>query len=548
MAIVVTIDGTARSIADGSLRFEGFSGERPICHVDVVSEDGSYRPTEGDPVMVTVDGTDEFGGFVTVPVERGVVGPFAPIVTSVTAVGWHGLLEQQRISATFTGTLEDRLTALVALLDGGITLDAAQETGATLEDATYEDETAAEILEQWRRATGWEARITPGKVLRMRNPSGDAAPFSVTSGDGNIIGDLVVENAPTTQYANRLILRCGTGTRLDELTQQFTQAGSETEYVTTYDASTSIDDPWPNVLILNGVAAGVVSWGYDAAFQWYWNAAAHKLVNTGAAISAGTTVDVTYSVSSRVQFDDAAEQASYGRRVDAVEAVSNITTIAQAMELGPELLAVRTQRAKLVRYVTRTAGLKVNQTQTINVAIRNINASCLIVGVEASVDIDGALRYAITATSATVAPRAWQATVRAWSRGVATAASGSLTVTSVTAASGYVFLGAGQTEWQEGTSGDWIPAGAVQVVLDPAERGATTATVWVRLRADSGSVTARLRDVTNNVTAGTSTAVSSTTYVTVAFAVTLSSGSAAYELQLSPSVSNSPVNGVGYLK
>jgi hypothetical protein len=62
-------------------------------------------------------------------------------------------------------------------------------------------------------------------------------------------------------------------------------------------------------------------------------------------------------------------------------------------------------------------------------------------------------------------------------------------------------------------------------------------------------VTARLRDMTNGATAGTSAAVTSTTFVTASFPVVLTATPADYEIDLSPELADTDCQmGGGYLE
>jgi hypothetical protein len=88
----------------------------------------------------------------------------------------------------------------------------------------------------------------------------------------------------------------------------------------------------------------------------------------------------------------------------------------------------------------------------------------------------------------------------------------------------------------------------MQVQINTVPRGTTAGTVVVRLRAFSAgvSVKARLYDVTDSVAcAGESAPVTSTSWQTVTFSTTLTSGSHFYELQLLPGAANEDVFAAG---
>jgi hypothetical protein len=115
----------------------------------------------------------------------------------------------------------------------------------------------------------------------------------------------------------------------------------------------------------------------------------------------------------------------------------------------------------------------------------------------------------------------------------------------------FVSFGGSSFEWKQDPTPTWVSANPIQVVLNSASLHSLSGICTVRLAAAAGDVTARLRDVTNGVTSGTSSLVVAPgmTYVTVTFPVTLSSGIATYEIQLLPSLANTDVNlGSGYLE
>ncbi len=96
---------------------------------------------------------------------------------------------------------------------------------------------------------------------------------------------------------------------------------------------------------------------------------------------------------------------------------------------------------------------------------------------------------------------------------------------------------------------DWVPAdGTVanpgaEVLISATSRGSENGTVTVRMCADSGSVQARLYNVTDGYYVGLSTTVSTPTYDTRQFAVLFPPDDVKrrYRLELLPSVASSPV-------
>lgn len=241
---------------------------------------------------------------------------------------------------------------------------------------------------------------------------------------------------------------------------------------------------------------------------------------------------------------DAGEITAHGLWETAVFAPT-ATTQAVADALAAAYLAQHIANYKRVSYNSMTPGFHPGQTQTVTVSIRNINNIFLITDVRITGDSEGIVSRAVRAIegSANIGG-GWRDLYRQWTTGTG----GTAFAVPVSGSQKHTyFLGALEDLWYPSTT--WIAAGGgVQAIIDSVLMGTTSMTVYVRLRARSGSVTARLYNVSDSTVAGTSGAVTSATYVMTTFAVTLTPGSKIYELQLLAGVSGEEVNGVGYVE
>jgi hypothetical protein len=242
--------------------------------------------------------------------------------------------------------------------------------------------------------------------------------------------------------------------------------------------------------------------------------------------------------------DDAGEQASHGLWEAVIAApTATDTTIAQA--LADAYLLQHLATPKVVTYPTFLSGLYVGRVQTITLTKRNLNNTFLITGVATRNEPKHRrVRRTVTAIEGTVFKQSWRDLYRMWTGGASTTFAGA----SGTSANRPAFyFGASEDIWVQDAGPTWVPCGSgVQVSIDPAGRGTTSAQFTVRLRARSGDVTARLRNLTTNATVGTSAAISATANLTtVTFGITLTAGLNVYELQLLPTVANEDVQGVG---
>jgi hypothetical protein len=230
--------------------------------------------------------------------------------------------------------------------------------------------------------------------------------------------------------------------------------------------------------------------------------------------------------------------------------------------LAPMLLARSLVTRKTVTYHTLGLGLAPGQTQTIDVASRNVNNTFLITDVRTR-DLgtrQQALDHHVTALEGAVYQTGWQDKWRQMTGGAksGTAISGGPGVGGASGARYLYFFGGNGIDATRSPTPTWVPAsggsltlgqGAIQIPIDTVARGSTTLTMLVRLRAlESGvSVQARLYDVSAGAACpGLSTVVTSTTWQNVSFPVTLTAGFHYYELQLLPGTADADVLGAGF--
>lgn len=100
-------------------------------------------------------------------------------------------------------------------------------------------------------------------------------------------------------------------------------------------------------------------------------------------------------------------------------------------------------------------------------------------------------------------------------------------------------------------SASYVPAvGVRELTLDGDTLGGLTLdlVVWTRTTNASGSVTVRLRNVTDSSTAATSTTITSTTLTKETISVTLASGPKVYRLEIIGGSATYSVFGYGHLR
>lgn len=596
----LTIAGVAKQIHKQTLRLRASLNGVHTADFTVLSEDGLYRPALDAEVILTEDVPRIFGGVVDKTAERGFAGTSASaaIETQVTVVDFNVLATRRYVQTVVpAGTLKSQLQWLLPYLPG-VTLDPLQVDGPALPEARLDYVRLDAAIDQIVGAAGYVREIDYSKVLRAYLPGSIAAPVNVTEASGVAIGDVTVE--PTRDnYANRIIVRFNSAAvaAYAFLTASANFAHAETVVIgsRTYTFQDVLTDVNGNVLIgatvdeslehlITAILADAThaSHGHHATSTTVHSqvtallhasgmvkviastpgaagnsigvsttAANATWVGEGSVSTSSLTLGADQALTNTVIEEDTAAQAANGV-YEAVITVESAFTEDAARTAGAAYLAQRLITRKKVRYRTFATGLKPGQTQTINLSKRGVNNTFLITDVETSNPTGNSIHRAVTAIEGTVFPGSWRDVIKNWSGGsssVAVSTSGGSGSSGGSSAKVY-FLGGSELERVRSATPDWVAASAVQVQIDTVARGTTAAIVVVRMKAQVAgvSVTARLRNVSDGVTVGTSAAVTSTAWQTVSFAVTLTAGAKFYELQLLPSAANERVSAVGYLE
>jgi len=217
MSYEVTIEGTPRRVQASRFGFAAPANGRSTLGCEIVSLLGAYRPELDDEVVVIEDGVTIFGGTVDDIVESGAGDqPLADIASRLSVTDFNGLADQRWVKDVIpAGTLKAALQVLVTYLATyGVTLDPGQVDGPALPELTYDYRPLVDVLNELVSLTSgaYVWRITAAKVLTMFAIGAHAAPFNITTGDGNTVGDLTVHRSrvnSSRRYANRVIVRGG---------------------------------------------------------------------------------------------------------------------------------------------------------------------------------------------------------------------------------------------------------------------------------------------------------------------------------------------------
>lgn len=410
MVFDLTIDGVAKQLKAGTLHIKETANRRATASFRLDSLDRSYRPAEGDEVIIEEDSVRKFGGLIDSPKERGFGGPLHPgISTTINAVDFHVYAERRFVNETLAaGTLKSQLTTLVAnYLDAyGVTLDAGQVNGPAMPELTYEYKRFDVVMNELMTLTAssgqpfiWEISYT--KVLSAYQPSTEPAPFDLVGNDlPEVVGDIAVETSRSDQYANRVILRVAPKTEYGHVFELIGDGVTDT-----YDLDYTLLPPFLTGAIHRFEPGGVIPsggetiaiTGTDTPTQWEINAAGTQITRVAGPTENLYVYRLTYNgvFSGSWIAEDAAEIAAIGiwERVITIESVPNDAT---GQAFADAELAKRIEPITTVRYTTWEQGLEIGQQQEINVSARNVNGDAVIVDID-SRDLVHRIERSITA-------------------------------------------------------------------------------------------------------------------------------------------------------
>jgi hypothetical protein len=361
---------------------------------------GTYRPTEGQSVVITEGATKRFAGFIDSVKESKVQGSPA-LEYEVGCVDYCSYCDRHLVFAAYESMaagdiVKDLISTWMA--GEGIT-DTYVQTGPTLVKAVFDGVYVAEALNQLCTQTGCSWYVDFDKVLHFFERSTNAAPFNIT--DASAVFEVSVDKS-RDQYRNRQHVR-GADVLSDSRTETFTGDGSRREFALSRPVGAA-----PTVKV-NNVAKTVGIGSVDTGKDWYWNEGSNTVRqdDSAAPLSASDTLSVTY----RHRFPAFAvyESASEISGRQAIEGGSgvyesvtddpSIDDSALLRAFGEALLRKFGAMPAPTKYKTDLAGLRSGQIQTIQLTPHGLNGQYLLEKVVGR-DIDGIwIRYEVLARS-----------------------------------------------------------------------------------------------------------------------------------------------------
>jgi hypothetical protein len=610
MALTAIIDGVSRGIRALDIKATQNGKDSLYCELDSV--DGSVVVDIDEEISIVEDSLTIYGGSIKTPSITGKGDAVVAITNKINALDFNELGDRDMIfGMTIPGGGTTR-AALQAILDAGYLpgvtngMPNSPDTSPVIADEmTFDEMYVDAALEEISVRSQWLREINYSKVASFFAPGSRAAPWNVADGDGNARGNVTVSKS-RVNYINRWVVKFtaaatsayaflnmpggnfvdGETVEVGGRTYPMLDSPSAANEV---QIGASVTASLNNLIsaIVDGVGGGLPHATVGALLQ---SSSMMQCVALTAGASGnniavatdtanggwiteggGSTATLLFgsdeALTNRVIRDNLAEQALYGRYTGIAEA-ANVRLYSSAEALGDMLLESSIVTVTRVTYSTYRSGLFPGMTQTIQNTRRFLNNTCLITEVNTKMLEGSLMKRDITAifnsdsgTGDTYRSTPWRDEISKWSgkKAGATTVGGSGGGGGGSLASKRVYLlqSSSNTWVQAASGGDWVPAdgstggeGGLEVYLDPAELGTTTGVVFLRMRAASGNVTARLHNPTTAHTAGTSGVISTSTLTRVApFAISFPTAGW-YRLELSPSVAGiaGRVNGLGYLE
>ncbi|HXO85225.1 MAG TPA: hypothetical protein VN803_06845 [Gemmatimonadales bacterium] len=376
MAVYVfQVNGVTKDLQPGWSIQESGNGRNRM-QFAVLSLDGSFRIVNDDVVTLTEDGTTIFGGLVDAPAESGFAGSSASdaIEQRLSAFDFNVYPSRITVGADTdrpSESLEARLTWIAGLLTAqGVSVSGAQVTGPTLPAASYTaDQFLVDVLNDTvalasgTGATSWVWNVDYSKELSAVEAGTAAAPFNITDGDDNVIGDVTVEQPRPATFANYIILLGGQGTR--DVSDTFSGDGVTTTFALTYSLAASY-----GYVTVNGVFETL-----GTGATWTYDSATNSITRASAPPAGTDNIVITYvgQFPKRVVADSGVPAAN---RRERVYKKTDVFDVAIMQALAESYLTRDSQEPKTVRYGAAfdKTELHPGQTQTITNTKRNLSA------------------------------------------------------------------------------------------------------------------------------------------------------------------------------
>jgi len=280
------VDRTA-NLYHGSLLVSTAINARSVASVDLISEDGAYRPEVGEKFEVYDGATLIFSGTIDDLPEETLSGTSAIKFAGVPAVDHHQIADRILVAEAYEGEaagdiVTDIITKYLTL--DGITAGTIQ-SGITVSKAVFNYIPVSDCMDELSELTGFQWQINPDKTLDFFDRATYTGAALTEASDVNKIK----VKRSRDQYRNRQYLRAGQDIAA-ETTLTFKGDGATQVF------SLSLPAALEPTIAVNGTPRTVGIRGLETGFDWYWQKndksisqelTADKLISTD-------TLSVTY--------------------------------------------------------------------------------------------------------------------------------------------------------------------------------------------------------------------------------------------------------------
>lgn len=212
MAISITIDGNERKdkVEFGSLNIQSIiTRKRDKCSFVIVENTGdTYKPKNGEEVVITDSGTKIFGGVITVINSRP--SAYGMIHHHIQCQDYTRLLDRKLVPDTFEDqTVDQIITSLKdSYFPNEITINNV-DAPLTIDYIAFNYKPIVKCLEELADLIGYDFYIDYDKNLHFQAKTTTDAPFDITDTGGTYEYNSLTVRRDNTQLRNTIVVRGG---------------------------------------------------------------------------------------------------------------------------------------------------------------------------------------------------------------------------------------------------------------------------------------------------------------------------------------------------
>lgn len=410
MAITLTIGGTDRTnkFRRNTMRWTSELNSRDTLAFQLVSEDGTYRPSIGQTVTLTDGATTYFGGTIDSIDEQAFDESSSGLVYDVTCVDYSQIADRRLVvklyENTAAGTIAINMVTNYLTGEGVTTTNVI--TGPTVVKALFNYVPVSQALGELCQVTGYSWYIDYNKDLHFFPRSQNVAPFSLTNTSVNFFGMRIRRHRE--QYRNKQYVRGGndiTSSRVENFKGDGQNRSFTLQYPVGLAPTVTVNAVSKTIGVRNAAGGGQPDTGKDFYYQKYDRTITQD--PAGTVLTSSDTLAVTYQGFFPVIAEVPSEQEVADRKtIEGGSGIYENLEIDQAiedddtmLEKGYALLRKYGTIPVVINFQTDTAGLLAGQLITINLTAHSLNSTYLIRRVEAE-DLDGTkMRWSVEALS-----------------------------------------------------------------------------------------------------------------------------------------------------